>query len=209
MSIKCGLAAVAAALAALTIIGCATTADGVAEPSGPESAFVCGRIDLSAMNEQVEFVAILRYPFIEEEHRIQGIATEEKYKRSVTDLDVHVSQDGTFFAENVAPGRYFLYRVEAAEKPLSNRQNIYFPGDPDARKAKESATFTVSPGAMVYLGAYQFVPGKRGGFLSAPSDEFSVKPMEGVSRVDTLKAILPLLQGTEWHGRVQRWIDSK
>ena len=184
------------ALVFLTVGGCLM--NPVREPSSPDSAFVYGRIDLSGAKDQLNWVSMLTHP-----------RDPNKKKRlnygGITDVMVHVHSDGTFFAENVDPGQYYLLYVDGKVNGFTRTKNIYYLQDMSTGKVENPDVFTVHAGEFVYLGAWGYKSEKKGGgFFGTKDTEFSFNPLEDVSEADVLQTILPLVKGTAWQEKIQR-----
>lgn len=174
----------------LGFTGCATFLNQVQEPGGPDSAFVYGKVDLSPADDAVTFVSMMRYPY-----------QVRAYLGEVTDVSFHVFSDGTFFAENVDAGQYFLSHFNGTKQ--FNTVDVYYIHNPDDWNDESKLTLhTVEPGEFEFVGAYEIELLQEAGVLGLKPGSFTLQPVPNTGDDEVLQEILPHVEGTAWHGKI-------
>ena len=167
----------AVTLAVALLIGCSSLGL-VRDIKDTESALIFGHIDLTDAGYNLENVNLLKYKKVCFGGGTGGIGEP-----------LRVYSDGSFFVENLDPGRYLLGGFTAGNVLHWNS------------KSTEKDVFTIKSGQIFYLGTFKYVPGKKAGFMSQAT--FSLERSKTPSERELLQWLIEMTKGTTWEAKIR------
>ena len=151
--------------------GCALN-PGVRQVKTPEASLIYGYFDM----EQSQYG--LRSVFLTQNEKA-GIAYRQSAMRTYT--------DGLFFMEGLPPMQYHIPFFMAG-----NVRHIL--------STSEEDLFGVPPGAMVFLGSFQYVTTDEGGVLT--EEKFEMRPTGKPTESEVLSMVAERLEDPRWQARI-------
>lgn len=108
----------------------------------------------------------------------------------------HTYRNGTFFFENLEPGKYYLVGFTAGQEAFY----FNFRGIEEVKFIDEMA-IDIEPGSAVYLGSYEVVGLDRNFFKT---DNFDIKLSKRPSKFTILRQLVDGNRGTGWDVRFKQ-----
>jgi hypothetical protein len=161
------------------------------QPTSVQASFVFGYIDMQAADPGLNWVTFQQLAPIARDPDMPGRA-----------------KDGIFYLENVAPGSYQVYDFGGRGGGFFAKGKLYYSYPVSFPVSRQSGSMRVKvekPG-VYFLGSYKYVSVKGSRFTT--SYVYDLEPLKSPSQREVLERLLPMVQGTQWEGRLKQHVRS-
>ena len=157
--------------------GCALN-PSVRQVSTPEASIIFSYYDMENSPYALGTV------FLTQNEKV-GIVYRQSVMRTYT--------DGLFFMEDLPPMQYHIPFFMAG-----NVRHIL--------STSEEDLFGVPPGAMVFLGSFQYVTSDEGGILT--DKKFEMRPVDKPTEAEVLRMVAERLEDPRWQARIAQRLEK-